>query len=118
MHRIELPGTDEGDAAALVALHDWIQDVVLGEAVLLALLGVGHTLMARLLAALAPLGVPGVAPPPETKVLAAVGYHMPMEMASSASIGTEPTTSLWFATYASLDVAYAAIPWSQPAAAA
>ena len=116
--RFSLPAADAGDsdwAEALASIHSWVEAVEEGDAVLVAMLEVTHTWLGPLQAALCPLGVPALLPPLETKVFAAVGYHTPQH-ASPGSTSLMP--NLWYATYASVDVAYAAIPWPQPVAAA
>ncbi|CAE8631792.1 unnamed protein product, partial [Polarella glacialis] len=91
------------DSVAMI--ESWVHAVPKGSAVLLALVGVAPGSLARILAALSPLGVPVQAPTVSCAALAAVGVR---PEAGAYQAGS------WFSTHASSDVAYATMALQKP----
>lgn len=103
-------GCDEAALAeALAPMQIWAQGVPKGAVVLLALLAVPPEVTAPVLEALGQIGVPRNPPPASAKALAAVGCCRGPE-APGAARGSAKS-DFWYSTHASIDIAYAAMPW-------
>lgn len=131
-------GTDAGSGGsggeleeALVPLRIWADGVPPGATVLLAIVGLDPRTASAVLEALAPLGVPrgDVSFAPETRAFAAIGTrpHHAVAASSVPAHGTgwfvekrgnaslrknRDANETWPSCHASIDVAYASLPWS------
>lgn len=107
---------------ALGPIHLWVNSVPEGALVLIALVCVAPESLVAVLAALAPLGVPQVPPPPVCKALAAVGhrpaidgnsYGVAWQRHHSSSKWAKPSfevpRDMLYSSHASRDIAYASM---------
>merc|ERR1740129_2533070 len=113
-------GSDGELARALSPVHLWVDCVPPGGVVLLALVGVASEAVGPALASLVELGVPSTPPLAPFRAFAAVGSrpavavngrrpasgHYPRHQV----LVSERAAETWYATHASVDVAYASLP--------